>query len=512
MEQFFIMHNQNVHGPVDAGLLRQWAADGHINPDHWISTNGRDWAAAHTVKGLFQSVAGEEIRIRPPATPPPAPSSTPPYPPPIESAFQASPPAGPFAPPLQAPTMPSVSAPAPAPVPPPTSMPTPTEPMVTVKPLELPSAPPPFPPVSAPAPSPAVGVPRIVSPSPTATPQIPITMSTVPPWADAPGLSPSPATAPMPPTAATMPPIAAIPHPATWFYMKNGQTIGPLPEDALKGLAQAGVIAPDDAVWPAGATSFSLASQTSLLAGIYMTATAGQAQAQASSWNALSRPDIHKQAQEASFQPFTTTSTANTGILQPALKSTNHLEALQSLSGQNPVSDWWYVRSFWAAVVLCGVGLAFPTLLFLFPPLPYLSGLVAIVALASSFRALLYCWRVIYPFCGRKWPTPGWAVNMAIIPIVWLFWSFMAHGGLGKRINHILRMRPLNDGLPSHTSAEALGYAKAASLILLLLVASTDIAPLGILVVIMNAIFDYLFLRAAIKDTNRILSSLSIQK
>ena len=57
--------------------------------------------------------------------------------------------------------------------------------------------------------------------------------------------------------------------------MKNGQTIGPLPEDALKGLAQAGVIAPDDAVWPAGATSLMMASQAPTLSHLYQAASSG---------------------------------------------------------------------------------------------------------------------------------------------------------------------------------------------------------------------------------------------
>ena len=71
-QQYYVMHGQNVYGPVSAGQLKQWATDGHLSPDQQVSLDGKEWLAAHAVPDLFPVAV-------PNAPPPwtPAPVATP---------------------------------------------------------------------------------------------------------------------------------------------------------------------------------------------------------------------------------------------------------------------------------------------------------------------------------------------------------------------------------------------------------------------------------------------------
>ena len=81
--QYYVMHGQNVYGPVSASQLKQWATDGHLSPDQQVSPDGKEWVATLTVPGLFPVAV-------PDAPPPwtPAPVATPM---PSSSTPQASP-------------------------------------------------------------------------------------------------------------------------------------------------------------------------------------------------------------------------------------------------------------------------------------------------------------------------------------------------------------------------------------------------------------------------------------
>jgi len=85
-QQYYVMHGQNVYGPVSAGQLKQWATDGHLSPDQQVSLDGKEWLAALTVPGLFPVAVPNAL---PPWTVPTVVASTP-----TISASQASPPAG----------------------------------------------------------------------------------------------------------------------------------------------------------------------------------------------------------------------------------------------------------------------------------------------------------------------------------------------------------------------------------------------------------------------------------
>jgi len=80
----------------------------------------------------------------------------------------------------------------------------------------------------------------------------------------------SPANAPSPSPQASVSLSGSTNQPATaWFYSLSGQTTGPVSEDTLHTLANAGILHPDDLVWPAGATSSLPAAHSPVLADVY---------------------------------------------------------------------------------------------------------------------------------------------------------------------------------------------------------------------------------------------------
>ena len=73
MQGYFIRLGDQTFGPVPADELRRMAADGRVRPEHWISTDGQNWAAARDVKGLFQAAANTPQAAAPPWNVPPMP-------------------------------------------------------------------------------------------------------------------------------------------------------------------------------------------------------------------------------------------------------------------------------------------------------------------------------------------------------------------------------------------------------------------------------------------------------
>ena len=68
--------------------------------------------------------------------------------------------------------------------------------------------------------------------------------------------------------AAAPPPIPAAPP---WYYVKDGQTVGPIPADRLMAAVQAGDIGAQTLVWCAGMSAWSPAASVPILVAQFQT-------------------------------------------------------------------------------------------------------------------------------------------------------------------------------------------------------------------------------------------------
>ena len=71
------------------------------------------------------------------------------------------------------------------------------------------------------------------------------------------------------PNQSAAPPLPPSGREGMWFYEKNGQSFGPLPETSLRALAVGGTILPSDFVWPEGASASTAAADTPALAALF---------------------------------------------------------------------------------------------------------------------------------------------------------------------------------------------------------------------------------------------------
>lgn len=271
-----------------------------------------------------------------------------------------------------------------------------------------------------------------------------------------------------------------------WFYAKDGQTVGPMPEEVIRELAQAGGITAGDFVWMSGQAGAIPAAQAPLLADIFQ-----------------SQRTIKK-------------------------KSSDRRD-----DNSKPISSLWLGLSFWIAFIglpafeaIMGSKTMEDVLSAENPPMEWIAVLL-LLTFALLFSAVIYfyafyrCWRKVHLSGDTRWPSPRWVAVLAIssllvssvaeylppimilIPVIGFFTEIQ----LGQRIESILTRIATKDDLtsPSRTTNRAYISVIVGTLceFYSIFYSPPIFTGLDWLLYIATLCASYFFIKSAVADVNR---------
>lgn len=308
---------------------------------------------------------------------------------------------------------------------------------------------------------------------------------------------PTPITYRQPPS----PPPTAVPQ-IGWFYAKDGQAVGPMPEEVIKELARKSVISAGDFVWTTGQSGAVPAIHVPVLTEIFRDA-------------AKTIP-----APAYSFMGSSVQSLQN-------IPATLHSGFQRPNNEFSPISNQGVIWTFWVTSIL-GVASVIATLYFrdgqpeaaMFIAISAIAFLISVILFTVFYAQALYrCWNKLYLAGDTRWPSPAWVVVifvgtglLTIIPspittLLYAVGMVFTNVWLGLRINAILDRTTRTGEKPRRSATTGLGY----SLIVVSVIGglwvlgsppeSIVFRALVASLVIMN--MAYHFIQAAVADVNR---------
>ncbi len=281
-----------------------------------------------------------------------------------------------------------------------------------------------------------------------------------------------------------------------WFYAKDGKVIGPLPEDALRGLAHAGVIKAGDFVWSTGQPGAIPAIQSPILSDMFHDAAPN---------NPAAYPHPNPSAHPHNSNHF---------VPRPQ-------------NQPPPISNQGVVWTFWLVTIIGIVSLVLNLGRSDINEKENIGDLLTIVFAVALLlfiifylQALYRCWANLHLAGDTRWPSPAWVMVISIgtslitiIPspitlLIDVVGMYYTHVGLGKRLKAILeKITPAADKLKRSKTTDWAQSLIAVNFIGgIWLNASTpaNYEYRMVLVVLIGLSQAYYFICSAVKDVNRI--------
>ena len=242
-----------------------------------------------------------------------------------------------------------------------------------------------------------------------------------------------------------------------WYYIEGDKQIGPVSENEIAGLIQAGHIKRDTYVWKEGMGDWAEA---------YMSDLAGYFTAEAPGW------------EQGGGNIFDNTASSVKDFVS------SHGDLKKKLS-------WWF-NAFWICEAL--------SLFFTFSGL--FAFLISGIGLVFSLLIIYHGWKLVV---NRPYKLSPLAVTLlSLIPIFYLYWNFVCYYGLARELNREIE----NRGIAGNKVSEGLTLAYAIIVILMTigLIGFMMYLPIGAVASsVVIFVIKLLMLRSFIEGMSRLL-------